>query len=89
MDARCKTCRWWVIDREHRIPFHLWPRDENYEAVMPSWETRVCTSPKLEFYAAPGTPSGAVVFDGSQYMAELATGEDFGCVNHEERPADV
>lgn len=44
------------------------------------YATRYCRSPKLKFYERPGKDEASVA-DGSEYMAVLITGEDFGCVN--------
>lgn len=44
---------------------------------------RQCMNPKLLFCERPLTSDGFAVADGSEYMANLYTAEDFGCVKWE------
>lgn len=95
----CKTCRWWVTpDEGSRAGIVMREIGEAFDLFGPhaEWDTeppheiaaqtvRRCASPKLLFYEVP-EKSGAAVCDGSQYWGCLATGEDFGCVNHEAQP---
>lgn len=89
--GRCASCRWWRVDEEDAYEVRQFGvRDPlTYELVEPQpFEIRKCYSPELKFYERPG-PGGAVVMDGSQYMAILVTGHQFGCVNwtpHEQGP---
>lgn len=52
--------------------------------VMP-FEVRICEHPAQTFCERPVEKNGFGVADGSEYMAVLATAEDFGCVRHEEK----
>lgn len=91
---RCKTCKHWVLgeaDEYNRLIFPYKPGDdwnqcetEEEAATLFGHRVRRCRNPKLLFYQRPEI-SGAAVMDGSEYKAELITGEDFGCVNHESR----
>lgn len=56
--------------------------DEDEQRKLFGHATKYCTSPKLKFYQRPEA-SECCVADGSQYMAVLITGEEFGCVNWE------
>ena len=47
------------------------------------FEVRLCKMPTQTFCEAPVERNGFGLCDGSQYMAALATAEDFGCVRHE------
>ncbi len=87
----CKTCVYWKTD-DNRYNDAVSPRDpvtmeqERDEAkIAATWGhvVRYCTHPKILFYQRP-SKDGAAVFDGSDYMAYLATGESFGCLLHEE-----
>ena len=87
----CKTCKHWVLDTDdeyNRIIFPCKPGDdyeqcetEEEAAKLFGHRVRRCRNPKLLFYQRPEI-TGACVVDGSEYRAELLTGEDFGCVNH-------
>lgn len=61
-----------------------WERIENEDEQrkLYGYATKYCTSPKVKFYKRPNK-SECCVADGSQYMAVLITGEDYGCVNWE------
>jgi hypothetical protein len=50
------------------------------------FEVRICQHPRLLFCERPLEANGFAVADGSEYMANFYTAEDFGCVKHEERP---
>lgn len=89
---QCKTCKHWVLgedDEYNRLIFPYNPT-KNYEqceteeeaAALFGGRVRRCRHPKLLFYQRPEI-NGAAVMDGSEYKAELVTGEEFGCVNHE------
>lgn len=89
---QCVTCRYWKLSKEYPevdfiYPYHptTYDRADNITEVKSTWGhlVGVCTSPHVLFYERP-TKNGATVMDGSQYMARLVTGEDFGCVLHEE-----
>lgn len=86
---RCADCKHWIIPED----------DYGYEGIMYAIDpvtydkvgepkAKYCKSPKVSFYETPCF-GGASVVDGSQYRAELLTSPDFGCVNFEERTAEI
>lgn len=82
MTGHCKTCRWWLPPEYENEIVRPLDADNDYEPMVMPFEVRQCKSPKLLFYERPPL-DGATVMDGSQYKAELYTGPEFGCVNHE------
>ena len=89
--ATCSTCKHWVLDKDDRYNSLISPEDpvtyeheETEEAIAAKWghAVRRCRCPKITFYQRPER-DGATVCDGSEYMAELLTGQDFGCIHHE------
>ncbi|HUW15155.1 MAG TPA: hypothetical protein VM537_35890 [Anaerolineae bacterium] len=85
MSRTCETCKWWVRDPEGDgrylgcsiiAPYDI---DAGGPMIMP-WEVRFCLSPKITFFERPVDRDGATIVDGSEYMADLITGPDFGCV---------
>jgi hypothetical protein len=86
----CKTCKHWQL-KENRYNDIVFPYDPETHEKLSDDETvirfgyrvRYCTHPKVLFYERPDI-NGAAVCDGSEYMAELLTAEEFGCVLHEE-----
>lgn len=88
----CKTCKWWkaVPERENwefgdNIAEDIttptqWPQGTK---IPVEFEVRYCTHPKLLFCERPLESDGFAVADGSHYMANLFTAEDFGCKLHE------
>ena len=89
--VRCSSCVHWQRDEnrynraidpeENPATGDDWVSEEERKMRFP-FEVRYCKNPKLLFYQRPAK-DGAAVFDGSDYMAYLATGGDFGCVNGE------
>ena len=89
--VRCLGCRWWQADenryncaidpQENPATYEPWESEEERRKLFP-YEVRYCKHPKVLFYERPAA-DGAAVFDGSEYMAYLATGPEFGCVNGE------
>ena len=76
----CKTCKHWTGD-DHRTS----PEDpDTYEPMDMPWPVRYCEHPRLMRFERPVDPDQASCMDGSYYIAKLATGPDFGCVNHED-----
>lgn len=67
-------------------PDNGWARIEsdNDQRELFGYVTKYCRSPKLKFYERPAK-SEACVADGSEFMGVLITGEDFGCVNWEQK----
>jgi hypothetical protein len=84
---RCKTCKWWVLPEESEYWGHdeivsprQWPQDK---PLPVEFEVRYCEHPRLLFCERPAQIDAATVADGSTYMANLLTAENFGCVMHE------
>jgi hypothetical protein len=87
MMMRCKTCKHWKKPEEN-ASYHegdlCTPRDpDTYEPMDRGFEVRLCKLPTQTFCEAPVERNGFGLCDGSEYMAALATAEDFGCVRHE------
>jgi hypothetical protein len=56
---------------------------DTYEPMKRAFEVRLCKHPAQTFCEVPVERNGFGLFDGSEYMARLATAEEFGCVRHE------
>ena len=98
----CLTCRFWMLDEQDCYEGLISPRDPvDYSQIDPTEEggeekvaakwghaVRRCKSPKVTFYQRP-EKDGATVIDGSEYMAQLLTGPDFGCVHHCSKNTDT
>ena len=82
----CKTCKHWSqTDRSWDEIIN--PTDPyTMEPMATTFKVWMCKHPELMFCARPLRPDGFAVADGSNYMANLYTGQDFGCVLHEEKP---
>lgn len=87
----CETCRHWLITEDDRYSTVLFPhhpgsfrpmKTEAEVVAVFGHLVRRCRHPKVLFYQRPDR-DGAAVFDGSEYAADLLTGERFGCVLHE------
>ena len=90
----CKTCKHWISlegsdyfadKRAARVCQPIDP--DTYEPMALGYEVRECKSPLLRWFETP-EPNEAALVDGSEYYAALLTGQDFGCVNHEEALGD-
>jgi hypothetical protein len=84
----CKTCKFWKEPKEEsweaqRVCHPVDP-ENNFKPIKMGFEIRTCNSPKIIFFETPPTSSHVALIDGSEYYAKMLTGEDFGCVNHEE-----
>lgn len=80
---RCRTCKHW---RDAEYGDYAHPIDpDTYEEMEIDFGVRECANPKLMFCERPLERNGFAVADGSNYMANLYTAEDFGCVLHEPR----
>lgn len=89
--VRCSSCVHWQEDENrynnaispdyNPVTLDEWSSEEERLAWFP-YEVRYCKHPKVLFYQRP-EKDGAAVFDGSDYMAYLATGPNYGCVNGE------
>lgn len=84
----CKTCRHWSAPEpddnfyEDRL---IRPFDpDTYTPMKMPFEVRICRQPTQTFCEYPVESNGFGLADASNYRAVLATGEDFGCVRHEE-----
>lgn len=86
----CKTCVHWHqpgADDHHREVHICDPIDpDTYELMDRGFEVRICRHPAQTFCETPVERNGFGLTDGSEYMAALATAEDFGCVRHEAAP---
>ena len=83
----CKTCKHWKKPEHYSITIRdiCDPLDpDTYEPMDRGFESRLCKQPTQTFCEAPVERNGFALADGSEYIAMLATGEDFGCVRHEE-----
>ena len=88
MSTYCKTCRHWkIMGVETGYILHrdiVAPTDpDTYKESKMPFEVRHCTNPRILFCERPVQIDGACVADGSTYMANLMTAEQFGCVLHE------
>lgn len=83
MSGRCKTCKFWTPpEREWDYVAH--PVDEDtFEPKVIGYEVRLCRHPELTFCETPLSADGFGVADGSTYLADLYTAEEFGCVRWE------
>ena len=82
----CKTCKHWAKPAEDdwRAGGYCAPTDpDTYEPMAMPFEVRECKHPALTFCERPVEANGFGVADGSEFMAILVTGQDFGCVRHE------
>lgn len=83
----CKTCRHWVAAESGFNPIErdiCSPVDpDTFEPMLMPFEVRRCAHPEKTFHERPVSRDGFGLADASEYMAELYTGEDFGCVRHE------
>ena len=87
MSGRCKTCVHWKLDPGRTWDTITQPHDpDTYKPMKMPFEVRQCQHPKLLFCERPLEIDGFAVADGSEYMANLYTAEDFGCVRHEAAP---
>ena len=84
----CKTCAHWKEPdnnsswREDGLLQKWNPETEQVEGPD-GYEVRLCKHPDQTFFDFPKR-NGFGLVDGSEYMAAMGTGEDFGCVMHEE-----
>jgi hypothetical protein len=85
----CKTCRHWKFLTNHPNSWiarpYCQPEDpETGELMAMPFVVRECKHPAITFCERPVEPNGFGVADGSTYRAILVTGEDFGCIRHEQ-----
>jgi hypothetical protein len=89
--STCATCKHWkdsknrynnqILPQENPATMEEWKSQEEEDLWFP-YKVKYCLHPKVLFYQRPAK-DGLAVFDGSEYCAYIATGEDFGCNNHE------
>lgn len=82
----CKTCKFWVVPdgNSWRAKDICQPTDpDTYEPMQTEFEVRECSSLKIFRFERPVINDGVSLIDGSDYMADMMTAENFGCVNHE------
>lgn len=81
--GNCKSCKYWKVkDEDMSCKDIIKPSDpDSFKPMKMPWEVRFCTSPDLLFFERPVAPNQACVIDGSEYMAKLITGPDYGCPN--------
>ncbi len=78
---RCKQCRWWLNDDDHRYNEIINPTDpDTYEPMVLPFEVRECKNPNQTFCERPVRDDGFALQDGSGYQANIYTAENFGCV---------
>ena len=79
---RCRTCKFWVVNKgdwdQISNPFD----PDTYEPMKMPFEVRLCQHPDWKFCERPLRDDGFALADGSGYMANLYTAENFGCVLH-------
>lgn len=79
----CKTCKHWTFENAGYDGIANPIDPDTYEPMKMPFEVRRCGHPELMFCERPLDPIGFAVADGSTYMADLYTAEDFGCIRHE------
>ena len=85
----CSTCKHWLYkavgEGRYAPAQHVCtPIDpDTFKAMKLPFEVRRCLHPSKTFCERPVEANGFGVCDGSDYMAELVTGPEFGCVRHE------
>lgn len=85
MSATCQTCKHWSVAGPRGSTDEIInPTDpDTYEPMVTTFEVRICKHPRLLFCERPLESDGFAVADGSRYMANLYTAQDFGCLLHE------
>jgi len=87
MKGKCKTCQYWIvpgnaIHKEYRAKNLCTPIDmDTFEEMKMPHEVKMCRSPNLIWFERPEIDQAAII-DGSEYYAELLTGEEFCCTNY-------
>lgn len=88
----CKTCKHWIAPddnadwSEARMCGQFDP--DTHKIMECGFEVRICRHPAQTRFEAPFERNGFGLTDGEDYMAALATAEDFGCVRHEKEGTD-
>ena len=83
----CKTCKWWGIescDESWKVMGITGPMDpDTMEKMDMPFLVKECGNPKLHRFERTTEKDGFCITDGSNYLALLATAEEFGCIKHE------
>lgn len=95
MENICKNCKHWLlptkeddywgsqhITKPYDEENDFEPMTEEKQRELFGFNVRYCRSPKIIRFERPAK-DGATVVDGSEYMANFITGEDFGCIHFE------
>ncbi len=93
----CKTCKWWdekpqtkcYLDDDAGASLHqhlcLCPHIVSTKSDSKRWND-LHNSYSDEIKPQSIQENEAHVCDGSGYLATFSTGQDFGCLHHEEKP---
>lgn len=84
---RCKTCAHWRPEEpyggEAGGPICKPIDPDTMKPMQRGFRVGICQQPTQTFCESPVERDGFGLADGSNYMAILATAEDFGCVKWE------
>jgi hypothetical protein len=85
---KCKDCKYWgsrerSSDDEDEIVNPIDP--DTYERMEMPFEVKICGSLNITLFERNPNSNGVSLRDGSDYDCTMYTGEDFGCVNGEEK----
>lgn len=92
----CKTCKWWresdkddyanydTILFPYRPDTMVQTKNEAEQIEVYGHLIRYCENPKMFFSNHRAIDFAAPIYDGGE-TASLITGEEFGCVLHEEK----
>jgi hypothetical protein len=83
----CKTCKWWKDpeNEDYKAEWICNPHDQDtFEKAKMPFEVKMCYHPGIAYFERNPSSSGISLVDGSEYYAMMCTGENFGCVNHED-----
>lgn len=97
MEKLCKNCKYWVLPKDGEYfdaDDLVMPKDPDNEGEYLRTDSsqreqtghvvRYCVSKKVKKFVRPDA-DGCSVIDAYDYMAVMITGENFGCVNFEEK----
>jgi hypothetical protein len=77
---KCKECKFWEEVKDEYDPIAS-PEDEDGGLKKMPFEVRICKSPNITLFERNPNPNGVSLCDGSDYMATMYTGPEFGCIN--------
>lgn len=79
----CKTCDFWKTPDEWNGRNLCAPLDQDtFKPMDRGFDVKVCKMPTQTFCETPIERNGFGLADASEYLALLATAEDFGCLRH-------